>query len=247
MRFELKTIVAIILFLISLDFYLLSGFIIKEGFYHDAFLHLATELIILFIASLFVEPVLDAYHDQKIEADWKGGKETAIKDLQNLTIKLGTYLLAPLGIPPTPIKIQNPKSVIEEVKTYTQSEVMKLDVQTIEKLLNQMTHEQWKHLVMNDLLLRKEIEDNVMVYKDIMPREFMSSLLKTRSDFNAFDNFLGLISASYISKGQVWPKSNQGVYKDRGILNEFIREISILMAPVFKNTIELQKQIEKYK
>lgn len=198
--FELNPIRFIIICLgIALLIVSFPAFILKDGNLHELSMHLFVELLILALTLFLLQPILDAVKENK----WRIKNKSITEDLTTFSNMAITYMVNPLDI-----QVFNYVHNLDELDDNAKKPIMAMikDVanQDIESLLLSLDKQKWENLRNNVLLIRQRLENTMLLYKDHMPTELLSSLLTLRLKFVHIDDRIGLFDGIFLYKESDW-------------------------------------------
>ncbi len=206
-----------------------TSFQLKDGFLHEAFLHLASISVELFIATFFIEPLMDSYKERESRKQWKGAKDVAVPDLRDLSNLLVSHMLSPIGFSadkyPLIASIE-----YKEVKKLIKSMITDFLNEDHTSLLNKLTTNNWNNLSLNIPIIKYELFENILIYKDVLPDELLTALLTVRRNFNKFNGLFSLVPEFFLLPEEKWPPMKGGLeYTKRyrnGLIKNFASDIS---------------------
>ena len=217
-------IIVVLLFLAALASFFIAVFLTGKSDLHAPFssllLNLSASLLILILATFLIDPILEGIK----EKNWRGTRsKAALDDFKLFSNMVATYLLSPLGIKVYDYMDINNADVNEEATVGIDKMLKDVSQEKIEKLLQNLSFEGWKHLTTDVLLIRNEIQETLLAYNSVMPKDLLSELLTLRVKFKAIDTNVGLLNSTILYSRTDWEERNG---KRKRLYLDFCRDIS---------------------
>jgi hypothetical protein len=158
------------------------------------------------------------------EKDWRGARsDAALEEFVLFSNMVATYLLTPLGILVTNYMDVNNENFNEETSTGIDRMLRDISEEKIKDILQQLPKTEWKHLLLDVILIRGEIQEVINIYQPIMPKNLLSELLILRVKFKAIDTNVGLFNSIFLYSETDWAERTG---QRRNLYNDFCRDIS---------------------
>jgi len=114
-----------------------------------------------------------------------------------------------------------------------------LKQKNIQEILRKMSVENWKNLALNLPVIRAELSDTFLLYKDVLPVVVIGKLLNVKMAFDNFYKLFGGFHDLFVNEESGWPRNESGIEKNREVrellmknfaneLKEYFIKISVL-------------------